>query len=204
MSRLQRDGRTTFTIGHSNHPLATFLELLNRHRIEAVADVRSAPVSRYVPHFERAALRKSLSDARIRYLFLGRELGGRPRGSEFYDGDGRVLYGRVAASPSFSAGLQRLETAIQASRVAIMCGEEDPTGCHRRLLIGRVLAGRGVVLEHIRGDGRLDSEQDLAALPAAGSRGEGQLALFDEPMEAAWKSTRSASRRSRQRPSSGR
>ena len=39
------------TIGHSNHTLERFLGLLARHRVTAVADVRSAPYSRFRPHF---------------------------------------------------------------------------------------------------------------------------------------------------------
>ena len=32
-----------FTIGHSNYSLENFLALLSKHRVTAVADVRSAP-----------------------------------------------------------------------------------------------------------------------------------------------------------------
>ena len=40
-----------FTIGHSNHSLENFLALLSKHRVTAVADVRSAPWSRFNAHF---------------------------------------------------------------------------------------------------------------------------------------------------------
>ena len=43
-----------------------------------------------------------------------------------------------------------------------MCSEEDPAVCHRHLLVGRVLAGEGLTLRHIRGDGRLQTDADLA------------------------------------------
>ena len=39
---------------------------------------------------------------------------------------------------------------------------QTPTECHRRLLIGRVLGGRGVEVIHVRGDGRLQSDDDEA------------------------------------------
>jgi uncharacterized protein (DUF488 family) len=48
-----------FTIGHSNHPIEHFLELLRRHGIEAIADVRSRPYSRFVPHFSNPHLTPS-------------------------------------------------------------------------------------------------------------------------------------------------
>jgi hypothetical protein len=43
----------------------------------------------------------------------------------------------------------------------LMCGEEDPTSCHRRRLIGRVLGELGVEVAHVRGDGRRQSEAEL-------------------------------------------
>src|SRR5256885_6167035 len=33
-----------------------------------------------------------------------------------------------------------------------LCSEEDPAGCHRHLLIGRVLAVRGTELKHVRSE----------------------------------------------------
>jgi uncharacterized protein (DUF488 family) len=68
---------TVYTIGHSNHPEEHFLGLLRQHAIQAVADVRSSPYSRYTPHFDRESLQKSLARAGIRYVFLGQELGAR-------------------------------------------------------------------------------------------------------------------------------
>ena len=66
-----------FTIGHSNHPIAHFLALLQQHAIAALADVRSVPYSRRHPQFSRAPLAQSLAAAGIDYLFLGDELGAR-------------------------------------------------------------------------------------------------------------------------------
>ena len=71
---MAEDERTLFTIGHSTHELAEFLRLLNVHGVEAVADVRSQPVSR-LTHFDRDELADSLGGEGIEYVFLGRELG---------------------------------------------------------------------------------------------------------------------------------
>ena len=67
-----------YSIGHSNHEAAAFLELLRRHGIAAVADVRSRPYSRFVPHFSKERLQRILAEEGIGYLFLGGELGGKP------------------------------------------------------------------------------------------------------------------------------
>ena len=68
---------SVFTIGHSNHAAGVFLELLFRHEIEEVVDVRSSPHSRYNPQFNRKTLQAALSEAGIGYVFMGAELGGR-------------------------------------------------------------------------------------------------------------------------------
>lgn len=165
------------TLGHSNHPLDRFLGLLKRHEAEVLVDVRSHPYSRFAPHFDSRSLKDAVTRASIRYLFLGKELGGRPDEPCFYDAEGYVLYWRVAESSFFVQGIQRLENGIQKFRVAMMCSEEDPTGCHRRLLVGRVLKEHGVQVDHIRGDGRLQSESDLEVAEVQ-KRGNGQTAMF--------------------------
>ncbi len=45
-----------FTVGHSDHDIQRFIELLVGHRITAVADVRSMPYSKFTPQFNREQL----------------------------------------------------------------------------------------------------------------------------------------------------
>jgi uncharacterized protein (DUF488 family) len=113
--------------------------------------------------FDQKDLKQALGRADIRYLYLGRELGGRPEGEEFYDQDGHVLYDRVAETRQFQEGLTRLENGIREYQVAMLCAEENPAACHRRLLIGRVLLEHGIQVDHIRGDGRVQTEEEVAA-----------------------------------------
>jgi uncharacterized protein (DUF488 family) len=173
------------TIGHSNHPFELFLGLLRDQRVEIVADTRSQPYSRYAPQYDREALKAALDASGILYLFFGGELGGRPSGAEFYDAEGHVLYDRVAVSPLFQEGLARLEKDLREFRVALLCSEENPTGCHRRLLIGRVLGAHGFDIQHIRGNGRLQPEADLLREEAGD---DVQLSLFEHDVIREWKS----------------
>ena len=181
-----------FTIGHSNQSAETFADLLRRHGIELVVDTRSRPYSAYAPHFDTHALEAVLSKRGISYLFLGGELGGRPEGEEFHDAKGRVDYALVGRSRSFLDGISRVETKIQSRTVALLCSEEDPARCHRRLLVGRALEERGITLHHIRGDGSIQKESEMDG---------GQPVLFPETEASPRKSIRSDSRRKR-RPSS--
>ncbi len=185
-----RPGRRILSIGHSNQSLEAFLGLLRLHQIEVLVDARSHPYSKHAPHFDARPLKEAVKASGIKYLYLGKELGGRPAGAEFYDADGHVLYGRVAQSPLFLEGIRRLEEGAQKYRIALMCSEENPTSCHRRLLIGRVLAARGLTLDHIRGDGRIQAEMELANTEGTQQGGE-QPGLFGQREERAWRSTRS-------------
>lgn len=146
-----------FTIGHSNHSLDTFVDLLKRHGITAVADVRSQPFSGRHPHFNREALAPALRERGIAYVFLGEELGGRPGQPSLYDAEGRVDYRRVRTQEFFQRGLERLENAQGKYSVALLCSEENPLDCHRGLMIAPALADRGLAPLHVRGDGALET-----------------------------------------------
>lgn len=149
-----------YTIGHSKHPAERFIELLRQHDIDALADVRSTPFSRFNPQFNRERLAAALRDAGIHYVFLGQELGARPREREFYDGD-RVSYAKLAQSEPFRRGLDRVITGSREHRVALMCAERDPLHCHRALLISPSLERAGVPVTHILADGSLQTHADL-------------------------------------------
>ena len=185
-----------FTVGHSNHPLEVFLELLKRHEIQVLVDTRSYPYSRHVLHFNKEELHRALKRVGIKYLYMGNELGGRPDEEKFYDTEGHVLYYRLAESSTFLEGIKRLERGIRRFRVAIMCSEENPSICHRHLLVGRVIAGHGVKIQHIRGDGTIQSDTELPVTDG------GQQLLFNLYEENTWKSLQSVSRRKQQKSSS--
>jgi uncharacterized protein (DUF488 family) len=164
-----------WTVGHSTQPVGELVGLLLGQRIEVLADVRSQPYSGRNPQFRRESLRASLEEAGLRYVFLGAELGGRPPEPEFYDAQGHARYNLIAGTERFQAGLERLLTGGASYRVAVMCSEEDPARCHRRLLVTRALTGRGVEVRHIRGDGQVMTETEFSRLGASPE----QTALFD-------------------------
>ena len=68
-----------FTIGHGGRTLDEIVEQLRDKGVRFVVDVRSQPYSRYQPEFSRDALEKGLAGAGLRYIFMGNQLGGRPR-----------------------------------------------------------------------------------------------------------------------------
>ncbi len=151
---------TIHTIGHSRHAIEVFMDLLRKHGIATLVDVRSKPHSRWASQFGKGNIEQSLAAAGIDYVYMGSDLGGMPEGAEFRDGKGQVDFGKVAASPGFRAGIDRLVGIAKRSATAIMCAEEDPAKCHREFMIAPALEAKGVTILHVRGDGSVQGNDD--------------------------------------------
>lgn len=136
-----------------------FLRLLSGHGVDVLADIRSAPYSRYNPQFSREPLATALSRCGIAYRYFGRELGGRPQDRACYEG-GRVRYDRVAETECFREGIARVMDAAAQHRIALMCAEREPLDCHRTLLVARALDAQGAEVQHILADGTLEDQAD--------------------------------------------
>lgn len=149
---------SVFTIGHSTHSAEAFLALLRQHGVEALADVRSSPFSRYNPQFNREPLEQCLKANGIRYVFLGKELGARSDDRSCYD-HGRVQYSRLAQTTLFQSGIDRVLQGSAKYRVALMCAEKEPLECHRTLLVAKALAARGQSVLHIHAGGSLETHE---------------------------------------------
>ena len=150
---------TLFTIGHSDYPGSHVVSLLRLHGVEAVADVRSSPYSQRLPQFNRETLEGSLKAAGLHYVFLGRELGARRDEKECYV-EGRADYTLIARTAAFAEGLSRVRQGLVKMSIALLCAEHDPLTCHRMVLVCRHLRATCPVIQHIRRDGRLESNQE--------------------------------------------
>lgn len=144
-----------FTVGHSNHSIEAFLELLARNGVTAIADVRSSPYSRFSPQFSRESLKQSLRQANVAYTFLGKELGARSDNPDCYR-SGKVQYDLLARQPAFAAGVARVNEGMARYSIALMCAEKDPIECHRALLVARHFHQVGTPVSHILADGSLE------------------------------------------------
>ena len=127
--------RKTFSIastGHSSKPIATFLDVLKRHEVEVLVDVRTLPVSRFCSHFNKNALQDTLAKAHIKYLYRGKNLGGR------------------GVNVGWDEAIEELVClAEDGVRVVVMCSEGDYRKCHRYTTITPALEERGVRVVHI-------------------------------------------------------
>jgi uncharacterized protein (DUF488 family) len=152
-----------FTVGHSVLEMPRFLDLLQSHRVQVVADVRSTPTSGRSPHFNKDTLKATLKLHNIQYVFLGRELGARRAEKQAYEG--RIAsYARIARLEAFASGLTRIRSGANDYRIALMCAEKDPLQCHRTILVCRHLKSDfGDRLFHILDSGQLERHQDSEA-----------------------------------------
>ena len=149
-----------YTIGHSNHEIETFINLLKTAKIDMIVDVRSAPFSKMYPHFNRDTLESVLKDNNTGYLFLGDLIGGRSRNRSDYE-NGQVVYSRLASKDDYQATIRRVLDGSTKFQIALMCSEKEPLDCHRTLLVSQSLSALGVEVEHIHADGKIESQSDV-------------------------------------------
>lgn len=166
---------TVLTIGHSNHKATRLMSLIRAHGVTAIADVRSFPYSRSNPQFNRTRLQQFLKAEGISYVFLGRELGGRPEDPGCYV-EGKVQYGRLAQTSFFKEGLGRVVKGAHSHRIALLCAEAEPLVCHRAILVAQQLILAGVAVSHIHANGSLEPHAE------AMSRLIGLLGLADHDL----------------------
>ncbi|MBS0517198.1 MAG: DUF488 domain-containing protein [Proteobacteria bacterium] len=157
------------TIGHSNHPIGRFVELLAAAGVRLLVDVRSTPYSRRFPQFGRERLTRHLAEAGIEYAWEGTALGGKPGGGGSYDA--------LAARPEFTDALDRLIARSADTTVCLMCAEKEPLDCHRTLLVARRLAERGAEVGHLLADGGIRSHRAVEETLLAGNAAPD---LFDD------------------------
>jgi uncharacterized protein (DUF488 family) len=143
---------TVWTIGHSTRSFEDFLELLERHGIETLVDVRHYPSSRRYPHFNGAPLAERLAAAGVEYAHEV-DLGGRRRPladspNTYWRHPQFRGYADYQATPAYRAALERLIERANRRPTAIMCAEAVPWRCHRQL-IADSLALRGFEVRHI-------------------------------------------------------
>lgn len=128
---------TVWSIGHNCRSIEAFLELLGKHQIEAVVDIRRFPTSK-AAHFKRESMEAWLLRHKIEYVWLGEELGGYRRGG----------YRKHMRTKIFRNGVQKLLNIAKEKHTCIMCMEKNYKYCHRRFL-SAYLERKGVKVIHI-------------------------------------------------------
>ncbi len=151
-----------YTVGHSNHEFAYFLELLQYQNIDCLIDVRSTPMSGYSPQYNQQPLKHQLEMHEIRYLHFKEEFGARHEHDHVLNEDGQVNFELVRKTDEFQSGVSRLVQGLEKGyRIALMCSEGNPLDCHRFSMISVYLEELGYAVQHILKDKRMKTHQEL-------------------------------------------
>lgn len=149
-----------YTVGHSNQSQEEFLELVKRHDINCIVDVRSVPASKFTPQFNMESLKWYLRTNGIQYLHFGDEFGARR--TDCLDAEGQVNFELAVKTPSFKRGVERLMNGLHKDfHISLMCSEANPLECHRFSLISRYFSDNGLDVQHILKNGELASHVSL-------------------------------------------
>ena len=166
MEKMSPQPKAVFTIGHSTHPIATFIALLRAHQIEALVDVRSFPGSRRNPQFNQPALRAALRAAGISYHHMV-SLGGKRESLQaagVHKSAPFSAYREYSKTEQFQNSLKELEDMTSGRRVAVMCAEALWTHCHRSI-IAEEMTRHGFIVTHIMPDDLTHAAERSPTLP---------------------------------------
>ena len=149
------------TIGYGNRSFQEFVDILVKNEISFLVDVRTVPTSRRDENFSRENIGSALELNKIKYVFMGASLGGRPSDINCYT-HGHVDYKKIMDKPFFNVGIERIKTASDKKiRLALMCSECKPEECHRSKLIGEKLTELNIPLVHIDENGKSISHAEV-------------------------------------------
>ena len=123
-----------YTIGYSGFSLEEFIETLKQKSIAAIIDVRSSPYSSRFEQYNITNIKDILNNNSIFYLFLGDELGARPKQRSLYTNH-VADFTKMAKSTAFIDGCRRSREGLIKFSICLMCAEKDPATCHRTILV---------------------------------------------------------------------
>lgn len=154
--------RVLYTIGHSQHDVEYFIDMLRKYSINYVLDVRSTPYSQFAENYNRENIKAALKKARIEYFFMGNYFGARPEDRTLYSKDGYLDFEKARKSAKFQNGVDNVIKGIRAgNNISLMCTEKDPLECHRAIMVARTFFDKGVDVQHILADSSLQSHDVL-------------------------------------------
>lgn len=179
--QLKVDSKVLYTIGHSTQSVEDFINLLKKHHINCVVDVRSTPYSQYTPQFNENDIKYALKKEGIQYIFMGKEFGARRGNKDLYDSSGKLDFEKTTTDGDFIKGINRIKEGLaKGFTIAFMCTEKEPQDCHRCILVGKTFNDMlGIRVENIKIDGSLISQDDIGRMLVEKYFPErGQVSLF--------------------------
>lgn len=153
-----------YTIGHSTRSLEDFIYIIKQYKINCIMDVRRVPYAsnEYTEVFNREFLDIKLKGKGIRYIYCGKELGGRMKKEGVIDEEGDVDFDKIIINPLFQKGIETIGREIKnGQKISLLCSERNPLNCHRSILIGYALSKAGIFVEHIIDENNTKSQSRI-------------------------------------------
>lgn len=119
------------SLGHSNYPMIKFMDILKKNKIEVIIDARTYPVSRFCPHFSKMPLQEALERETIKYLWRGKNIGGR------------------SLNVNYDETIKEIVEIAKKFVVCVICSEKSYTNCHRFILLEPSFREVGAIMKHI-------------------------------------------------------
>jgi uncharacterized protein (DUF488 family) len=139
------------TIGYEQAPQARVIETLKAAGVEVLIDVRAIAASRRAG-FSKSLLSASLEDAGIEYVHL-RELGtpkpGRIAARAGKTAEMRRIYEAHLAEPAAQLQLAQAIEIAKEKTAALLCYEADHRGCHRSIIVERMVEAADFEVENL-------------------------------------------------------
>lgn len=156
-----------YSIGYGNRKFPDFLQLLTKYNINILVDIRSNPFSRYQPSYRKSILQSLVQGEGIKYVFMGNELGGKPKAQIYYTQSGKLDLHLITSTKFYRNAISELIglTHLNAG-VCIMCSEINPAQCHRKTMIGETLYREGIIINHINGNGKIEKHCNDQLFPS--------------------------------------
>lgn len=153
-----------FTVGHSDHETRAFFDLLRRHCIRHLIDVRSIPSSGRFPQFKKRSLQNACASGGVSYRHCP-ELGNKATDGKYGGGIVHLLQ-----QPEGQVALRELAIAARdesRGATAYFCAEAEWRDCHRQVVAQRLLTEYGIVTTHILKSGLTELHPSSHVLPSA-------------------------------------
>lgn len=153
---------TIYTIGYSGFSIDSFIEMLKKHNIRLLIDVRSSPFSSFYSDYNKESLENLLRKNGIYYRNYASEFGARQNDKTLYHQDGYLDFDLFCESESFKSGISKLINSLeQGYSFALMCAEKDPIRCHRTIMVSRRFFEKGFNVMHLLPNGASKSQQQI-------------------------------------------
>lgn len=134
-----------FTIGYEGATQADVIARLKAAGVETLVDVRAVAASRRAG-FSKTILGNSLKAEGVDYLHLralGTPKAGRDAARKGRVAEMRAIFDDHLAEPAAQLQLAELRALAGEKKVALLCFEADPAGCHRAVLADQLAAEDG-------------------------------------------------------------